>query len=606
MIFKGEKPLSEKKFYFTGNEMVNICPLVMDISNHFTYEFFIRPFSVHGIDLETASGTTGISGKKYAIGPGGTADRNRAGIGISVGTNGISIYEHSAYHLPAVLVHKTDIQKEIHVAVVYRQKTPYLYINGNLIKKGRQSKKRFVHPSILIGGMHPYGYFHGEIRDIRIWNHARTEEQIKNHMNRQLTGKEQGLYFYYRHPQDALSFHSKRFDADISIIIPSYNKYPENTFTLRSLANQTYDLSKVEVIFIDDGSSDETATAFYPMNYPFLMKFIRFNENRGLARSRNFAFRYARGQLIIFIDAETIVGKHFLSEHLNARRDHPDVIVNGVINQKGVFTVYHPTFSQEQKKQFFRVLKQANYPLETIRQIQKANEKTPVITYKDIDNETFKRLAFQKPHEMFYKNQLIKHFGNHFKNFHMPWLTFFTGNVSVPRHLLEKAGLFAENLFSGYGWDDTELGYRLHQIGATFMHHEPLASYHQEHPVNPNNQIQANKNAFIFFNKNQSDISTVSIVLYMTGVVDSFVKLNAFVSEFNRLNAEFPHAFSTFKDGMKKLLLALAHLLAENKPLKNVRAAAKLNRQFQQEMNVLKQKNTYPTLIETCQRLLLF
>src|SRR5690606_11009175 len=99
-----------------------------------------------------------------------------------------------------------------------------------------------------------------------------------------------------------------------------------------------------------------------------------FNENRGLARSRNFALQYARGQLIIFIDAETIVAKNFLLEHLNARRTHPDAIVNGVINQKGVFTVYHPTFSQEQKHQFFEVLKQANYPLETIRQIQKTNE----------------------------------------------------------------------------------------------------------------------------------------------------------------------------------------------------------------------------------------
>src|SRR5690606_24148960 len=188
MIFKGEKPLSEKKFYFTGNEMVNICPLVVDISNHFTCEFFITPKTEHRIDLETASGTTGIAGKKYAIGPGGTADRNRAGIGISVGTKGLSVNEHSAYHLPAVLVQKTDIKKEIHVAVVYRHKTPHLYINGALIKKGRLSKKRFVHPSILLGGMHPYGYFRGEILDIRIWNHARTEEQIKNHMNRQLTG----------------------------------------------------------------------------------------------------------------------------------------------------------------------------------------------------------------------------------------------------------------------------------------------------------------------------------------------------------------------------------------------------------------------------------
>ena len=584
--------------------MVNICPLVMEISNNFTYEFFVKPESDHGIDSETTAGTMGISGKKYAIGPGGTADRNRAGIGISVGTNDISVYEHSVNHLPAVLVHKTHIQDEIHIAIVYRQKTPYLFINGAFVKKGKQSGKQFVHPSILIGGMHPYGYFSGEIRDIRIWNHARTEEQIKNHMNRQLTGKEQGLYFYYRHPQDPLSFNSNRFDADISIIIPSHNKFPENTFTLRSLANQTYNLAKVEVIFVDDGSTDETMMNVHPMHYPFLMKFIRFHQNRGRARSRNAAFQYASGDLIIFMDAETIVAKNFIEEHLNARVKNPDIIVNGVINQKGVFSVFDPGFSQEQKNQIFQLLKQANYPVQTIHQIQNAKVKTPIISYTDIDNETYKSLAFQKPHEMFYKNQLLKHFGNHLHNFHMPWMIFFTGNASVPRHLLEKAGLFAENLFIGYGWDDTELGYRLHQIGAKFMHHESLISYHQEHPVNPANQIEAKKNAFIFFNKYQSDISALSVVLYMSGQVDSFVKLNRFVSEFNQFNIVFPHSFNAFKKGVKKLLLALASIQAENKPLKHLRTIAKVNRQFQLEMNLLKRKNMFPTLLETCHRLL--
>lgn len=558
----------------------------------------------HEIDVESVSGTTGISGKKYAIGPGGTADRNRAGIGISVGTNGISVYEHSVNHLPAVLIYKTSIKDEMHVAVVYRQKTPYLYINGIFVKKGQQSAKQFVHPSILIGGMHPYGYFCGEMRDIRIWNYARTEEQMRNDINKRFTGTENGLYFYYEHPKEALALKFKKTDVDASIIIPSYNKYPENTFTLRSLANQTFNLSKVEVIFIDDGSTDNTFMKIHPMNYPFMMKLIRLNQNCGRPKSRNVALRYATGHLIIFIDAETIVAKNFIEEHIKEHLKNPEIVINGVINQKGVYTVFDPAFSETQKNQCMKLLKQANYPLKTIQEIQKAKEKISIISFKDIDNDAYKHLSFQKPHESIYKNQILKQFGNEFKNFHLPWLMFFTGNVSVPRHLLEKAGNFEENQFSGYGWEDTEMGYRLHRIGAHFIHHEKLITFHQEHPTHPTKLIEAKKNANVFFNMYQSDFSALSLILFMSNQINSFVKLNEFISEIKQLNTEFPHAFNAFKLGFKQLLLTLGKLNAENMPFKNLRTLAKLNNQFQQELILLKHKNKFPILIETCQRLL--
>ena len=46
-----------------------------------------------------------------------------------------------------------------------------------------------------------------------------------------------------------------------------------------------------------------------------------------------------------------------------------------------------------------------------------------------------------------------------------PWRYFATGNVSVVRRLLEEAGGFDERM-TGYGGEDTELGYRLHRMGA--------------------------------------------------------------------------------------------------------------------------------------------
>jgi len=40
-------------------------------------------------------------------------------------------------------------------------------------------------------------FFNGLIDEVRIWNHARTADQIKRYMNVRLTGKETGLVAYY-------------------------------------------------------------------------------------------------------------------------------------------------------------------------------------------------------------------------------------------------------------------------------------------------------------------------------------------------------------------------------------------------------------------------
>jgi hypothetical protein len=40
-------------------------------------------------------------------------------------------------------------------------------------------------------------YFHGDIDEIRIWNVARTPEQLRAAMNERLSGKEPGLVAYW-------------------------------------------------------------------------------------------------------------------------------------------------------------------------------------------------------------------------------------------------------------------------------------------------------------------------------------------------------------------------------------------------------------------------
>ena len=63
----------------------------------------------------------------------------------------------------------------------------------------------------------------------------------------------------------------------------------------------------------------------------------------------------------------------------------------------------------------------------------------------------------------------------------LPWSYFLTGNLSLPKETIVEAGLFDEN-FKEYGWEDIELGYRLHKMGVP-LRFLPTAINHHLHPV---------------------------------------------------------------------------------------------------------------------------
>ncbi|MGM0876123.1 MAG: glycosyltransferase family protein [Bacillota bacterium] len=199
--------MKEEEKHFKGKEMMIVRPIIGNICNSFTYEFWVKPTAALKLDRETLNGTSGLSGQRYVIGPGHGKTNKNAGAGVSVGTNGISVYEHTSNYLPALLVYPMTIREWTHIAIVYRDKTPYLYINGEFKKKGITSRKKNVYASGLFGGYDPYGFYVGFIRDISIWDYARSIEEINESM-RQLsnekTEKQNGLFGYWRFHGDTI------------------------------------------------------------------------------------------------------------------------------------------------------------------------------------------------------------------------------------------------------------------------------------------------------------------------------------------------------------------------------------------------------------------
>jgi hypothetical protein len=70
---------------------------------------------------------------------------NHSCAGISAGTNGLMVIEHSGKYISSVLTLEQPLSGPVHVAVVYRNGKPSLYLNGNPISEGIVSG-RTVHP----------------------------------------------------------------------------------------------------------------------------------------------------------------------------------------------------------------------------------------------------------------------------------------------------------------------------------------------------------------------------------------------------------------------------------------------------------------------------
>ncbi|MCI4624572.1 MAG: glycosyltransferase [Candidatus Magnetoovum sp. WYHC-5] len=109
-----------------------------------------------------------------------------------------------------------------------------------------------------------------------------------------------------------------------SVIIPAYNAQKTIGMCLDALMKQTY--TDYEVIVIDDGSSDNTASIVnaYPVRY------VR-QENSGPACARNRGVSLSSGEVILFTDSDCIPSQNWISEMVSVFEADPEVVaIKGV------------------------------------------------------------------------------------------------------------------------------------------------------------------------------------------------------------------------------------------------------------------------------------
>jgi glycosyltransferase involved in cell wall biosynthesis len=103
-----------------------------------------------------------------------------------------------------------------------------------------------------------------------------------------------------------------------SVVITSYNQASTLRLLLTSLQCQT--VGDFEVVIADDGSIDDT-DRLCQRGWNFPVHFVS-QEDQGYRKSKilNRAIRSSRSDYLIFLDADVVLEKHFIEDHLAIRR----------------------------------------------------------------------------------------------------------------------------------------------------------------------------------------------------------------------------------------------------------------------------------------------
>ncbi len=110
------------------------------------------------------------------------------------------------------------------------------------------------------------------------------------------------------------------YQPKVSVIVPAFNEEVNAVRTVDYLLKSTY--PDIEVIFVDDGSKDNT---FEKVNSTFLNNpkvKVLTKPNGGKAAALNFGIEYATGEILVCIDADTILPAEAIAKMIPYFADH--------------------------------------------------------------------------------------------------------------------------------------------------------------------------------------------------------------------------------------------------------------------------------------------
>jgi cellulose synthase/poly-beta-1,6-N-acetylglucosamine synthase-like glycosyltransferase len=132
----------------------------------------------------------------------------------------------------------------------------------------------------------------------------------------------------------------------VSVIIPTYCEEHTIAGCLKSIKNQDFKAGKIESIVVDSHSPDNTRA----VAKKYADKVIDL-KSRGVGKARNVGAKKAEGKIVLFVDADTILEKNFVSEMYKTFSDPRVVCVAGILRNlekltpiNRLFAIFHYGF----------------------------------------------------------------------------------------------------------------------------------------------------------------------------------------------------------------------------------------------------------------------
>ena len=139
-------------------------------------------------------------------------------------------------------------------------------------------------------------------------------------------------------------------DPKVSIIIPAYNIEDYIGKCLESVIAQDMDKSQMEVIIVDDGSTDKTGSIIddYASRFNYIKPIHK--KNQGVSAARNDGIEAATGEYIFFFDGDDFQEKETCRELVDiAQREGAAAVIYGYYRYENgkVYETSLPAFDKE-------------------------------------------------------------------------------------------------------------------------------------------------------------------------------------------------------------------------------------------------------------------
>ncbi|MEV6596765.1 glycosyltransferase family 2 protein [Actinoplanes sp. NPDC051346] len=227
---------------------------------------------------------------------------------------------------------------------------------------------------------------------------------------------------------------------NLSVVIPVRNQPACLRWTLESLIRQTLDAAEFEVIVVDDGSTDHTASVARSFTGRLPVTVVVNEVNRGRAYTRNRGAALARGEQLLFLDADSYSPPDLLAGHRRRFAERSDDVVIGRRIETGWWN---------------------------FARLSRGEPITEPLSFEE-DQRDCRGLTDS---------------GNDFYA-RTPWLYLCTHNTSLPAGLFAELGGFDEALV-GWGYEDNEFAYRafrhFDRQPGHFRYAPELVCYHLPH-----------------------------------------------------------------------------------------------------------------------------